>query len=51
MTDFLTEVLFWNARGVSNKKIELQRFLTSSGIKVALISETHIKPHLKFKVP
>lgn len=40
----------WNATSVVNKKEELEDFLLSNNIDVALISETWLKPDLKFKL-
>jgi hypothetical protein len=45
-----TSIVFWNARGVSNKKSEYFNYLEYN-IPIALLNETHLKPSIKFKCP
>jgi hypothetical protein len=43
-----TDILFWNARGIKYKKYEFLNYLEVNNIPVALISETHLQPSMKF---
>jgi hypothetical protein len=36
-----TNILFWNARGISNKRAEFFNYLEAKNISLALVSETH----------
>ena len=44
-------VVLWNAYGLSNHKLELQAFLDTHKIDIALISETHFTSRTVFKIP
>lgn len=44
-------ILNWNANGINNKKAELSYFLKAKEIKLACITETHLKPNETFKIP
>jgi hypothetical protein len=46
-----TGILFWNARGIRNKKTEFFNYLEANNIAIALINETHLHPSMKFKCP
>jgi hypothetical protein len=46
-----TDILLWNARGIKSKKLELLNYLEANNIPIALISETHLQPSMKFKCP
>ena len=37
--------MYWNARSIQNKIIELYEFLTEKDIHIACLSETHLKPN------
>lgn len=41
----------WNANGLINKLHEFRSYLFSEDIDIAVISETKLKPHLKFSTP
>lgn len=43
-------IAYWNANGVSNKKIELEHFLKEKNIDVMIIVETFLKPGQRFNV-
>ncbi|XP_035231623.1 uncharacterized protein LOC118203460 [Stegodyphus dumicola] len=44
-------ISLFNANGVYYKKLELMDFLSAHDIDIMLISETHLKPCDKFKIP
>jgi hypothetical protein len=44
-----TDILLWNARGIKSKKLGLLNYLETNNIPIALISETHLEPSMKFK--
>jgi endonuclease/exonuclease/phosphatase family metal-dependent hydrolase len=44
-----SDILFWNARGIKTKKLELVNHLEANNIPVALIAETHLQPSITFK--
>jgi exonuclease III len=46
-----TNILFWNARGIQNKKTEFFNYLEANNIPIALLNETHLHPSTKFKCP
>lgn len=41
----------WNANGVTNKKHELNYFLKAKQIKIACITESHLKSNIVFNMP
>jgi exonuclease III len=43
-------IVMWNANGLSNHKLELQNFLQTHKIDIALISETHFTSKTVFKI-
>lgn len=43
-------IMTWNANSVRGKKAELSQFIIDHGCDVCLLSETFLKPHLKFKL-
>lgn len=45
-----TKILQWNANGVSQHKLELEKFLKLNDIDIALISETHLTTNNNFKI-
>ena len=56
MTNFRREhsntcILFWNARGISNKKTEFFNYLEANNIAIALVNETHLHQSRKFNCP
>lgn len=46
----LTEVIYWNAQGISNKTQELKAFLRENRTDILLLGETHLKPSHKLKM-
>ena len=46
-----TCILFWNARGISNKKTEFFNYLEANNITIALVNETHLHQPMKFNCP
>jgi hypothetical protein len=44
-----TNILVWNARGITSKKYEFKNYLDAKNIPLALISEIHLQLSLKFK--
>jgi hypothetical protein len=46
-----TSILFWNARGISNKKTEFFNYLEANNIAIALVNETHLHQSVEFKCP
>lgn len=40
----------WNATGVNHKKRELELFIQQHSIDVVLLTETHLKPYMPFKL-
>lgn len=45
-----TRILQWNANGISQHKLELEKFLNNYKIDIALISETHLNSNNNFKL-
>lgn len=43
-------ILQWNAEGIQNKKIELQKFLHMENIHILCAQETHLNPNIRFSV-
>jgi hypothetical protein len=44
-----TNLLFWNARGISNRKTEYFNSLEANNMAVAFLNETHIQSSSKFR--
>lgn len=44
-------IMTWNANSITNKKIELQHFLSVNNLDVAAITETKLSPTRKFSIP
>lgn len=40
----LSQILFWNADGIRNKKAELATLLERRNIRIAMVNETELKP-------
>jgi hypothetical protein len=49
-TNSLT-IVIWNCNGIMQRKNELELFLHSNRIDIALISETHLTPRFYFNIP
>ena len=51
MMDTVLRIMTWNANGLVHRKQELEEFLYSENIDIALISETHFtnKSYLKIR--
>lgn len=45
------KLLNWNARSVARKEIELLHLLESRNTDLVIITETHLKPAVKFRLP
>jgi hypothetical protein len=45
-----TNILFWNARGIQNKKTEFFNYFEDN-IPIAILNETHLNSTTKFKCP
>lgn len=45
------KIITWNARGLKPKQLDLQQFLYSHNIDIALIQETTLKPKDKIYIP
>lgn len=44
------KILNFNANGIKNQKYELQQLLSNYDIDLACITETHLKPKVKFNI-
>uniref|UniRef100_A0A2H8TSG9 RNA-directed DNA polymerase from mobile element jockey n=1 Tax=Melanaphis sacchari TaxID=742174 RepID=A0A2H8TSG9_9HEMI len=51
MINNATNIILWNANGLSQHKHELLKFLIQNNIHVACITETHLTKKIKFKLP
>jgi exonuclease III len=45
------KVVAFNANGIGRQRYELSKQLQEQRIDVALLSETHLKPHERFYIP
>jgi exonuclease III len=45
------KVIAFNANGIGRQAYELRKQLQEPKIDVALFSETHLKPHMRFYIP
>lgn len=45
------KILYWNCQGLDNKKSELLHFVRQHKTYIILLSETHLKPSMSFKLP
>lgn len=43
-------IMQWNAQSLLSNQLELQKFLYENAIHIALISETWLRPHIKFNI-
>jgi len=51
MINNATNIIIWNANGLSQHKHELHNFLIQNNIHIACITETHLTKTLKLKLP
>jgi hypothetical protein len=47
----LLKIIAFNANGIGMQRYELSKQLQDLHVLVALISETHLKPHERFHIP
>src|SRR5580765_7400461 len=46
-----TRILFWNAQGLNNKRLELLQFTQNKKVDILLINETHLANKKHFTLP